>query len=174
MNNSHTRLKRSAAVLLLTGLTLLGAGLGTAQAEKDWKTYPGSICRPADMDSPNVGYLDHGFIFNKSATRGLLIYCPIVRDIMSTNAKWTKVVIRYHNPNPAKKIRCHMYTRSPNGRLLNSRKASSPNRTTALIRMYNKTKSGIGVYTLSCSLPPNPGPGGGSPGISLIQVQEAG
>ena len=82
MNNLYPRFKRFVAVFFLTGLTLFGVGLGTAQAGKDWKTYPGTICRPADMDSPNVGYAWER-IYNKSTSSGLLIYCPIVREMIS-------------------------------------------------------------------------------------------
>ena len=171
MNNSHIRLKQSMAVLFFTGLTVLGIGLGTAQAGKDWKTYPGTMCRPADMDSPDVGYFAEGRIYNKNTSSGLLIYCPIVRDMISANAKWTKVVIHYHNPDPAKKIRCDMVTRYSNGRLMNSRRGKGSS-SKGILRIYNRSKSGRGVYTLSCSLPPS-GSKPGSSGISLIQVHEA-
>lgn len=174
MNHSLYILKRSLAVLCFTGLALLGAGLGTAQAGEDGKTYPGTMCRPADMDSPDVRYFGYGLIYNQSTTRGLLIYCPIVRDMFGGKSRWTKVVISYQNPDPAKKIRCTMENRGWDGRLLKSRGNNSGRKANDQMRIYgDRSGAGTAIYTLWCSLPPSPGPGKGIPGISLIKVHEA-
>lgn len=176
MNYTQTNATQKMVMLLIAGLTLLTAAIGTAHASRDAKNYPGSFCQPMVMNDPFIKYSPAGAIYSTSLARKT-IYCPIIRDLPNTStSEWDQVLIKYYNPNPTLDIVCSIYARNRYGRPINYHHARLKSGNSFLV-VNNKDNyiSPDGVYTMSCSFPPkiNTSRSQKYPHIFLIKFTEA-
>ena len=121
MKKSVSSTNKFWVTLLAAGTLWAGLGLGASFAETDAKDYPATFCRPnySPYFGVSAGTDAYGLtIYNKSTTGTLMVYCPIIRDLRSRNAKLEWVKVRYFNPYfKSRKVSCRLNRVAPSGKL---------------------------------------------------------
>ena len=161
MNTTLSMTKRGLITLLTAGTLWAGLGLGSAFAEQDAKEYPATFCRPHTLANFGVGAVA---VYNTSTTRSLTVFCPIVRDLMSRDAKLSSIKARYYNPlYKTRSVSCQLNQIRPTGKLAASSGSKKGRRWAPQGEIDLKfPKSGLSpkgdaIYVVTCKLPPSGG-----------------
>ena len=161
MNTTVIKTKKLWMTLLAAGTLWAGLSLGTALAEQDAKEYPATFCRPHTLSNFGVGAVT---VYNTSTSKSLVVFCPIVRDLMGRDAKISSIKARYYNPSyRTKQVSCQLNQIRPTGKIAASTGYRKGNRLTAQgaidLRLPRSgvTPKGDAIYVVTCKLPPSGG-----------------
>ena len=162
MSTTASNNKKFWVTLLAAGTLWAGLGIGTAFAEIDAKDYPATFCRPSAKFK--FGVSGGITIYNKSTLSPLTVYCPIIRDLMSRDAKMQYVLVKYYNPYfKDRQVSCQLRKLTPNGKITGQSKATrgtakTPGGTIMLkIPRSGLTTKGEANYVVTCKLPASGG-----------------
>ena len=134
------------------GLSLLGLN-GVALAGDDAKVYPGTYCRAGNLTNSDVSYSRSGKILNKSTSKRLEVFCPLVRDLSSRDDGLSSVTVFYNNTKPGQKLSCTVATYSPERKRLKTKSKSAPKGKGRFTISYGGNAPTNAYYTMYCSIP---------------------